>query len=980
MASIGKPFDNSVSEIPSWDWLWPADMAAQGCWQTWAGRASTWLAAQGVSARDALVLLPVGALLPMARQGWGQAVGGWLPRIETIASLAEGLAWQGRETAHLQDGNTGDAGDEAWPAALLDPVADRLLAAHQLGQQAWARQWAKRDRRGFDHALDQVVAATHTWLRRMQAMAPQARGAYGEAARGCLQGQHQAAGQAPGGRERLLLAWALEWALASAAQGLRGDAVYGLRPAAVVAVTAGAAIAPGTEVHWMLAAVDAWRQSGVPVWHTVAQPAGGAPGAGVRQEASLIACQDAEDEAQQAAAQVIVAVNAVREARAEAQSSLALVTPAAPIALIAQDRSLVRRVRALLEEAGARIADETGWRLSTMRTAAAVSRLIQASAPRASSDDLLDWLKSGWTAGPTEMSEGQMREATALLETWVRRHGLVVAWQLQRVKAADTAEDAPLQALSQHVPTGRAGMPAAALQLWQWAHDSLRVLRERWAGASRGVGTLGEWLDALQQALQATGVEAALANDPAGQATLAALRLDAESPAGSWPVVTRQARMDGAAFQRWVGAVMEATTYRPQPPADGVDVVITPMARAVLRPFAGIVLAGADERQLGALAPADGWLSTALREAMSLSTPVAQRAAQWDAFSLLMSRPGVVCLYHEMAGSEPLEPSPWLARWAQQTGGHWTKRADARRTRGLPAKPTLPPMPVLGAAKWAVPTQVTATAYEVMRQCPYRYFAISVLGLREQDELDEGLDRTDFGTWLHEVLQRFHTARQAQLAFTTEADDVQAWLAVAHEVTHARGLDLDGQRPYFLPFQVELGRLASAYVRWLREHEAEGWQVRDTECDAEQTLPLNDGSLLRLHGQLDRVDGRHADGGRQTLVLDYKTGSLDGVRRKAKDGLEDTQLAFYGLLAPAEGAVAAAYVHLDAACVQRIDHVDVMDSAQALAEGLRHDWAGMLAGQPLRALGQGSACAYCQARGLCRRDHWPAQAHEEASA
>jgi ATP-dependent helicase/nuclease subunit B len=27
-------------------------------------------------------------------------------------------------------------------------------------------------------------------------------------------------------------------------------------------------------------------------------------------------------------------------------------------------------------------------------------------------------------------------------------------------------------------------------------------------------------------------------------------------------------------------------------------------------------------------------------------------------------------------------------------------------------------------------------------------------------------------------------------------------------------------------------------------------------------------------------------------------------------------------------------------------------------------------GAGLRALGEGSACEYCQARGLCRRDHW----------
>ena len=27
-------------------------------------------------------------------------------------------------------------------------------------------------------------------------------------------------------------------------------------------------------------------------------------------------------------------------------------------------------------------------------------------------------------------------------------------------------------------------------------------------------------------------------------------------------------------------------------------------------------------------------------------------------------------------------------------------------------------------------------------------------------------------------------------------------------------------------------------------------------------------------------------------------------------------------------------------------------------------------GEPLQALGQGELCEHCEARGLCRRDHW----------
>ncbi|MGE1076359.1 hypothetical protein ACQJ22_27955, partial [Pseudomonas fragariae (ex Marin et al. 2024)] len=70
-------------------------------------------------------------------------------------------------------------------------------------------------------------------------------------------------------------------------------------------------------------------------------------------------CRDFEDEAQRSAAQVIQHV-----ARGET-----------PVALIALDRVLLRRVRALLDRQGMAIDDESGWMLSTTRAGAAVAAL-----------------------------------------------------------------------------------------------------------------------------------------------------------------------------------------------------------------------------------------------------------------------------------------------------------------------------------------------------------------------------------------------------------------------------------------------------------------------------------------------------------------------------------------------------------------------------------------------------------------------------
>ena len=89
--------------------------------------------------------------------------------------------------------------------------------------------------------------------------------------------------------------------------------------------------------------------------------------------------------------------------------------------------------------------------------------------------------------------------------------------------------------------------------------------------------------------------------------------------------------------------------------------------------------------------------------------------------------------------------------------------------------------------------------------------------------------------------------------------------------------------------------------------------------------------------------------------------------------LEDTQLMFYAaLLGPTE-TLSAAFVALDSPNAPlTIVHKDVHLSAQTLLEGLGDEWQRLREGAAMPALGEGPVCDTCEARGLCRRDHWQA--------
>jgi len=82
---------------------------------------------------------------------------------------------------------------------------------------------------------------------------------------------------------------------------------------------------------------------------------------------------------------------------------------------------------------------------------------------------------------------------------------------------------------------------------------------------------------------------------------------------------------------------------------------------------------------------------------------------------------------------------------------------------------------------------------------------------------------------------------------------------------------------------------------------------------------------------------------------------------------------------PDAGAVAvrASYVALDEAqAVIDIEHEAVRDSAERLLHELARERQRIVAGAPLLALGESPVCDTCEARGLCRKDHWSAPAKE----
>ena len=584
-----------------------------------------------------------------------------------------------------------------------------------------------------------------------------------------------------------------------------------------------------------------------------------------------------------------------------------------PVALAAVDRVLTRRIRAMLGARGVAIRDETGWTLSTTRAAAHVMLALRACEWNAGADAVIDWLKNS-----ADVPAGSV----LALERRVRKAG-IREWQSLREHDLGDGQH--------HLFKRVAG----------WRED-LRALRP-----------LAQWLAALRGLLQASGQWRAQERDRAWLKVVAALRLEETAQAELAQLPQARRRIGLADFTGWVHETLEAASFVPEPSLQE-QVVILPFNQLLGRPFAALVLGGCDEIRLAPSPQPEGLWTPAQRLHLGLPSREALEAQLRAGWRHALQTPACDLLWRRTdENGEPLLPSALVQ--ALQLEGGAQAGADPREERALQAQPTARPLPVGMALD--IP-QLSATAYEDLRRCPYRFFALRQMGLQEAEEIDTELGKREFGNWLHQVLRTFH---ESLAASWEPPGPARAGLLdiTAQEVTRTLRFE-EGE---FLPFAAAWPQVRDGYLAWLAEHEAkEGAQF--LQAESEHRMQLGD---IGLFGRIDRID-RLADGRR--MVMDYKTEARATSDDRVRQPGEDTQLAFYAALLD-DDTLRAAYVNIgERGKTATVEQPHIGQARDLLVHGILDELARIKAGAVLPALGEGKVCEFCAARGLCRRDFW----------
>ncbi|MEZ5793392.1 PD-(D/E)XK nuclease family protein [Albidovulum sp.] len=564
------------------------------------------------------------------------------------------------------------------------------------------------------------------------------------------------------------------------------------------------------------------------------------------------------------------------EAQAIALCLRASVAEGRGAALITPDRTLARRVSAVLDRWGIQADDSAGQPLML----SAPGRLLRHTAAllgrQAGSEDLLVLLKHPLTATGCG-GRGDHLRFTRDLELHLRR----------RVLPFPSGGD---------LRTWGGSRPDPALAAWTgW----LAVLVERFAAAQEApLSALTETHLALAEAV------AAGPDGTVGQSEL-------------WQ---KEAGIAAAATMAQLRA--DAGHAGPYMPGDYQDLVTTLLGQEIVRPTAGadprvaiwgtlearaqgaevVILAGLNEAVWPEAPDPDPWLSRQMRRAVGLPSPERQIGLAAHDFQQGVAAPEVVLSRSLNDGEAETVASRWLARITNLLGGLPTQAGgaalDDMRRRGerwilraraldAPRQGDRSPLAARPAPRPPVavrPAELPVTGIQRLIRDPYAIYAARILRLKPLNPLRPMPDARIRGDELHRILERFVRERPE----SESAPEAAGRLMALTESLLDDRVPWPAARRFWM---ATVGRIADRFARAETERARQG---RPEILERPGALDLS-GVGFRLIAKPDRID-LLTDG--RVHIYDYKTGE---VPTAAKMRHFDKQLLLEALMAEGGG-------------------------------------------------------------------------------
>lgn len=626
------------------------------------------------------------------------------------------------------------------------------------------------------------------------------------------------------------------------------------------------------------------------------------------------------------------------------------------IGIISEDRRLARRVRALLERQGLALQDAGGWALSTTSAAAVLERWLEAVEEDFAHAPLLDVLKSPFIC-LQEDRQAHLHNVRRFEQDVVLHENIARGLERYRKHLALRADRLPDWSESTRNDIEQ------LLNRVDHAAEPLRNLLQ-------DEHPVAEFTAAVLLSLQELGVTQLYAADPAGQRVLDELQSLHGAAEDCGTVLCWEE------FRGWLGRTLERFTF--QPATSQSTIQLMTLAQSSLQQFDAVIIAGCSAEQLPGKAGGQAFFNQAVRAELGLTTWQDTLNLKRHQFRCaLEAAPRTLLTCCDENNGEPVTPNPWLElletfhTLAYQESLHDHElmqllRALQAQTGQSPAlaqaSTTARPAPAIHSA--LLPNAWTASTHQRLIDCPYRFFAADILHLSAQEDIREALEKSDYGEYVHRILQAFHGATkglpgpwQGPLGSAERDAAIKLLKQISQAVFQQAVTDNLVARSWLKRWLAYI----PDYIDWTIKRATE-WQPYRVEQQMQREIAPG----ISVKGRVDRID----QSSHYQAILDYKTGATPRI--EAVHEGEAVQLPSYALLSEADVS-RVEYVQFDKNKI----HVNVSLEDDALHQLVNSVQQRLLQlvdaigqGQPLPAWGDPGICRYCEFDGICRRDSW----------
>jgi len=289
-----------------------------------------------------------------------------------------------------------------------------------------------------------------------------------------------------------------------------------------------------------------------------------------------------------------------------------------------------------------------------------------------------------------------------------------------------------------------------------------------------------------------------------------------------------------------------------------------------------LVLGGLNEGVWPGYPTPTPYLSRSMRRELGLSLPERRFGLSAHDFAQSASHPQVMLTRSQRGSDGPTIASRWVWRLKTLTRGalepskgeawsdalkpaqpylDWARAIDMSET----LEPASAPKPTPPKEdRWPKGRKLSMTRIKTWVRDPYSIYCREVLDLRPLDALGLRAEARDWGTMIHEALERFFTEHRD----TLPTDATQRLATTFEQTLIEYGFpitDLAKER-------VRMHRLAGKVIDWARARRDAGWRLVGTEFKGELILAEQN---FKLTGKIDHIETTPEG----YAAIDFKTGT-----------------------------------------------------------------------------------------------------------